>query len=122
MMKQIEYKAFLHIFQRAPQVWETEETCICSQTFNLDYTSRWEQISKTSKLLAVIPICEVLVLDPLQGAVEALKAEMSEIRADTEIALKGKQDRLNDLLMIGHSQEAKVVDVQAKEPSDDIPF
>jgi len=119
MMKQIEYKAYLHIFQRAPHSWETEETCISSQTFDVDYTGRWEQICKTSKLLAVVPICEILTLDPLQGAVEALKAEMTQIRANAEVALKEKRDRINDLLMIGYTAEPEVTEVQCKREAED---
>ena len=103
-------------------------------TFHNDLSEGWEATWQPNygKLLKVVRVEEEIPdFDPITLEVEDLKKDIVRIQADAEMKVKGKRDRINDLLQIGYDigsvREVTVItDVEAKPVTpvedDDLPF
>ena len=88
-------ESFLQTLGKAVQV----------MTFPNDLSEYWEANWQASygKLLKVVRMEEeVPDFDPITLEVEDLKKDIVRIQAEAEMRVKGKRDRINDLLQIGY--------------------
>ena len=84
---------------------QTLGEAIQAMTFSNDLSEDWEANWQPSfgKLLKVVRAEEVLPdFDPITLEVEDLKKDIVRIQAEAEMKIKGKRDRINDLLQIGY--------------------
>ena len=105
-----------------------------AMTFSHDLSEDWEADWQPNygKLLKVVRVEEEIPdFDPITLEVEDLKKDIVRIQAEAEMRVKGKRDRINDLLQIGYDvgsvREVTVIpDVEAKPVTpgedDDLPF
>ena len=73
--------------------------------FHRDLSEDWEANWQTGygKLLKVVRVEEEIPdFDPITLEVEDLKKDIVHIQAEAEMKIKGKRDRINDLLLIGY--------------------
>ena len=113
---------------------QTLEKAVQVMAFSNDLSENWEAHWQTSygKLLKVVRVEEEIPdFDPITLEVEDLKKDIVRIQAEAEMRVKGKRDRINDLLQIGYDvgsvREVTVIpDVEAKPvtPGEDdgLPF
>ena len=81
-------------------------------TFQIDLSEGWEANWQPNygKLLKVVRMEEeVPDFDPITLEIEDLKKDIVRTQAEAEMKIKGKRDRINDLLHIGY--EVGSVDV-----------
>ena len=103
-------------------------------SFQTDLSEGWEANWQPNygKLLKVVRVEEEIPdFDPITLEVEDLRKDIVRIQAEAEMRIKGKKDRINDLLQIGYDvgsvREVTVItDVEAKPVTpgedDDLPF
>ena len=110
---------------------QTLEKAVQVMTFSKDLSEDWEAYWQPSfgKLLKVVRMEEEEIpdFDPITLEVEDLKKDIARMQAEAETKIKGKRDRINDLLQIGYDVGSvrEVTDVEVKATSrgqDDIPF
>ena len=88
-------------------------------TFQTDLSEDWEANWQPNygKLLKVVRVEEEIPdFDPITLEVEDLKKDIVRIQAEAEMKIKGKRDRINDLLQIGYDfgSVREVTDAEAK--------
>ena len=84
---------------------QTPEKAVQAMTFSRDISKDWEANWQTGygKLLKVVRVEEEIPdFDPITLEVEDLKKDIVHIQAEAEMKIKGKRDRINDLLQIGY--------------------
>ena len=109
---------------------QTLEKAVQVLTFSNDLSEDWEAHWQPNygKLLKVVRVEEeVPDFDPITLEVEDLKKDIVRMQAETEMKIKEKRDRINDLLQIGYEvgSVCEVTDVEVKATSrgqDGIPF
>ena len=73
-------------------------------TFSQDLSEGWEAAWQPNfgKLLKVVRVEEVIPdFDPITLEIEDLKKDIVRIQAETEMKIKEKRHRINDILQIG---------------------
>ena len=84
---------------------QTLGRAVQAMTFSRDLSEDWEAHWQTGygKLLKVVRVEEEIPdFDPITLEVEDLKKDIVHIQAEAEMKIKGKRDRINDLLQIGY--------------------
>ena len=72
-----------------------------SNDLSEDWEANWQP--NYGKLLKVVRVEEEIPdFDPITLEVEDLKKDIVRIQAEAEMKIKGKRDRINDLLQIGY--------------------
>ena len=84
---------------------QTLEKAVQAMTFQTDLSEAWEANWQPNygKLLKVVRVEEEIPdFDPITLEVEDLKKDIVRMQAETEMKIKEKRDRINDLLQIGY--------------------
>ena len=84
---------------------QTLEKAVQVMSFRNDLSEDWEAAWRVhyGKLLKVVRVEEVITdFDPITLEIEDLKKDIAHIQAEAEMEIKGKRDRINDLLQIGY--------------------
>lgn len=84
---------------------QTLGMAVQAMTFSRDLSEDWEANWQLNygKLLKVVRVEEKIPdFDPITLEVESLKKDIVRMQAETEMEIKEKRDRINDLLQIGY--------------------